>query len=147
LSGGLFGVAGTCYFLGKFSIRYFMTFSERLGEEILDRIGDDISELRSSGFVSKSLSMILQNYLLERLKRKPAGQFSVESPLMACKNPHPEMNFKKADDILKNVIFEDEKKPEIYKEQAPADTRPLCRCGGRCGRQDTDYQIRECKNA
>ncbi len=124
-----------------------MTFSERLGEEILDRIGDDISELRSSGFVSKSLSMILQNYLLERLKRKPAGQFSVESPLMACKNPHPEMNFKKADDILKNVIFEDEKKPEIYKEQAPADTRPLCRCGGRCGRQDTDYQIRECKNA
>lgn len=87
LIGGIFGVAGTCFFLSKLGLQYFMTFSERLGEEILDRVGDDISELRSSGFISKTLGTIVQNYLLERLRRK-------ESPPPVYEKLKPETNFK-----------------------------------------------------
>lgn len=133
--GGLFGVAGTCYFLAKFGIRYFMTFSERLGEEILDRIGNDISDLRSSGVVSKVISMIFQQIQLERLRRSaspsvlqdrksakevshPAGTESVQDytnryrvgrPECEEKARPSEMDIKTAEDIYRNGIFENQK--------------------------------------
>lgn len=72
LVGGLFASVGTCLFLARCAIVYISRFSERMTDEILDDAG-------RSGFMTKTFSSMMTNYLMERILRKTKDE-ATEAP-------------------------------------------------------------------